>query len=285
MRVILEYIFDWLPLGLGVAVLIGAGFTLLGDDFKLFTAARTCFCIATAWMYGKVFMWDYFTSDRFYVRAVVSFLVFGLVGISLSEVLRLTRHREKKTSETTSTTPAPLGPAPAVTDVTQPVVTPPKPKGGPVSPPVKPTGKGKDGSRTLGTLKAEDIVIHAPGVDGVLGQDLKIHDFHGGELHFGIASKTEANLSHARIELQALQPLIEKLAVIPHAELVVDNSHPSGDKLVISINRPTLGNEETNTFWFRLQNVTSGSDGVALKFKIFDSEQLIGEWSMSIYSH
>src|SRR5713226_5984595 len=95
MIAILDYIFDWLPFGLGVSILIGTGFVLLADEFKAFKAARVCFYLATAWIYGKALMWAYFTSDRFQVRGVVAFLVFGFVGMGLSEALRLTSHREQ----------------------------------------------------------------------------------------------------------------------------------------------------------------------------------------------
>jgi hypothetical protein len=95
MRVILDYIFDWLPFGFGVPILIATGFVLLADEFKAFKAARVCFYLATAWIYGKVVMWAYFSSDRFQVRDVVAFLVFGFVGVGLIEALRLTIHREQ----------------------------------------------------------------------------------------------------------------------------------------------------------------------------------------------
>ena len=108
MRVILDYIFDWLPFGFGVPILIGVGFALLADEFKAFRAARVCFYLATTWMYGKVFMWAYLTSDRFHTRAVVAFLVFGFVGVGLIEALRLTRHREiNSTSVPPATEPKP----------------------------------------------------------------------------------------------------------------------------------------------------------------------------------
>jgi len=97
-REILDFIFGEFAVGIGVTLLIGAGFTLLADEFKAFKAARVCFYLATAWIYGKVFMWAYFTSDRFPVRAIVGFLAFGLVGVGLMEALRLTKNREVKTN-------------------------------------------------------------------------------------------------------------------------------------------------------------------------------------------
>jgi hypothetical protein len=104
MQVVLEYIFDWLPFGIGVPILIGTGFLLIAEDFREFKAARVCFYLATFWIYGKVIMWSYFTSDRFLVRAVVAILVFGFVGLGLQETLRLTRRRE--------TVPQPPSPSP-----------------------------------------------------------------------------------------------------------------------------------------------------------------------------
>ena len=94
MRVILDYIFDWLPLGLGVSVLIGVGFAMLADEFKAFTAARICFYLAAIWVCGKVLVWGYLTSDRFYIRGIFTFLIFGIVGVALLESLRLTSRRE-----------------------------------------------------------------------------------------------------------------------------------------------------------------------------------------------
>jgi hypothetical protein len=94
MRIIFDYIFDWLPFGFGVPILIGVGLAMLTDEFKLFQAARACFFISAVWIFGKVSMWAYFDSDRFFVRGFVVFLVFGCVGVCLIEALRLTTHRE-----------------------------------------------------------------------------------------------------------------------------------------------------------------------------------------------
>jgi hypothetical protein len=122
MKVILEYIFDWLPFGFGVPILIGVGLAMLADEFKAFTAARGCFSLAALWIYGKVFMWAYLTSDRFQIRAVVVFLVFGFVGIGLIEALRLTRHREDNT--TTVASAAHDRPKPEPSNSPQPLETP-----------------------------------------------------------------------------------------------------------------------------------------------------------------
>lgn len=94
MRVFLDLVFGWLVFGFAVPIFIGAGFTLLADDFRKFKAARICFCFAAVWIYGKVLMWSVLATDSFAIRATVVFLVFGIVGIGLSEVLRLTTARE-----------------------------------------------------------------------------------------------------------------------------------------------------------------------------------------------
>lgn len=101
-RAILDYIFDWLPLGLGVSVLIGVGFTMLADEFKAFTAARICFYLAAMWIFGKVLMWGYFTSESFYTRTILAFLIFGIVGAAFLESLRLASRRESIMGESIS---------------------------------------------------------------------------------------------------------------------------------------------------------------------------------------
>ncbi len=101
MRALLDLIFDWLAFGFGVPILIGVGFALLADEFKAFKAARICFYIVAAWICGKVLMWSVFSSERFSLRAIVIFVVCGVVGVGLSEVLRLTTARE-----TSGTNPA-----------------------------------------------------------------------------------------------------------------------------------------------------------------------------------
>ncbi len=98
MKILLEYIFDWLPFGIGAPIFIGLGFTLLADEFKAFTAARVFFYLAATWILGKVFMWAYFTSNEFRIRAVIAFLIFGCVGVGLIEALRLTNRREVRNS-------------------------------------------------------------------------------------------------------------------------------------------------------------------------------------------
>lgn len=106
----LDFIFNEWLVGFGVPIVITVGFALVGDEFKEYKAARWCFCISAAWMYGKVLMWSLSLSE-FRVRAIVVFLVFGIVGVGLMEVLRLTNRREREQAkETTGTinTTAPL---------------------------------------------------------------------------------------------------------------------------------------------------------------------------------
>jgi hypothetical protein len=105
---------EWL-VGFGVPILISVGFALVGDEFKEYKAARWCFCISAAWIYGKVLMWS-MTESEFRIRAIVVFLVFGIVGVGLMEVIRLSSRREKSQAkqETSGTTEsaAPLASAP-----------------------------------------------------------------------------------------------------------------------------------------------------------------------------
>ena len=96
MHALLEILFNEWLVGFGVPILIGVGFTLLADEFKEYGAARWGFSISALWMCGKALMWSVFASDSFPVRAVIVFVVFGVVGIGLMEVLRLTDKRERQ---------------------------------------------------------------------------------------------------------------------------------------------------------------------------------------------
>jgi hypothetical protein len=107
MRPILETIFGEFATGLGASILAGAGFTLLADEFKKFRAAKLCFCLAALWIYGKVLMWGYFTNENFFIRALVSFVVFGFVGVGLVEALHLTKSRQTKAHEEPPASTAP----------------------------------------------------------------------------------------------------------------------------------------------------------------------------------
>ncbi len=106
MHVVLDWLFDWPIVGFAVPILIGAGFTLLADEFKEFRGARGCFYLAAAWICGKALMWSWSTQDRFVVKALIGFFVFGTVGVALIGVLHLTRRREKPVAREVS----PAGP-------------------------------------------------------------------------------------------------------------------------------------------------------------------------------
>jgi hypothetical protein len=106
MQVVLEWLFDWLLVSIVVPTLIGVGLTLLADEFKQFRAARVCFYLATAWIFGKALMWSWSTQDRFLAKALIGFFVFGIVGVALIGVLHLTANREKAVAREAS----PAGP-------------------------------------------------------------------------------------------------------------------------------------------------------------------------------
>lgn len=110
MHPILDLLFGEFAVGTGVTLLIGAGFTLLADEFKKFGAAKVCFYAAVAWTYGKVLMWGYFTHESFYIRAMAVFLVFGLVGVGLVEALRLTDHRKASLGQSSKSEPSKTAP-------------------------------------------------------------------------------------------------------------------------------------------------------------------------------
>jgi hypothetical protein len=103
-----------LAVGLGVTIFIGAGFTLLADEFQEFKAARICFAVAGMWAYGDVVMWGIDTPQNFALRACVLALVSATITVSFVEVMRLTTRREiaitvlepKPTTPTTGENPA-----------------------------------------------------------------------------------------------------------------------------------------------------------------------------------
>jgi hypothetical protein len=95
---ILDFILnDWM-VGFGVPILVGLGFQMLADEFKEYKAARFCFCVSAFWLWGKTIMWSVSSSQNFSIRAVIVFLVCGLVGIGLMESLRLTSKRKQLTT-------------------------------------------------------------------------------------------------------------------------------------------------------------------------------------------
>src|SRR2546430_10520825 len=94
MPAVLDLLFNEWLVGFGVPILIGAGFTLLADEFKEFKAAKTCFIIAAAWAYVKVIMWGLTTPESFKIRVLVFAVVGAVVTVGLGEALRLTSRRQ-----------------------------------------------------------------------------------------------------------------------------------------------------------------------------------------------
>src|SRR5689334_2462131 len=99
MQPVLDYIFGWEVFSFGVGILLVAGSLLVADEFKEFTAARVCFALTAVWIVGKMFMWCYLTNDSFYTRALVTFVVVGLVGVGASEGMRLIGEREARSEK------------------------------------------------------------------------------------------------------------------------------------------------------------------------------------------
>lgn len=91
---LIEPLFSWEVLSIGVGILVSAGFTLLADEFRQFNAAKVCFAAAAVWLFGKVIVWGMFTSDRFSVRAGLTALACALIGIGVVEAMRLAASRE-----------------------------------------------------------------------------------------------------------------------------------------------------------------------------------------------
>jgi hypothetical protein len=96
MHPILEYLFGWEVFPFGAGILFAAGCLLVADEFKKFTAARILFSLTAFWIIGKVLMWSYVTYDGFYTRGIITFVIFGLVGVGTSEGIRLIGQREAK---------------------------------------------------------------------------------------------------------------------------------------------------------------------------------------------
>jgi hypothetical protein len=96
MQTAFRLIFDDFIFGIGVPLCVGAGFTMLADEFKKFIAAKMFFFTALIWTCGRIFMWSVFTNERLLVRATVTFLVFGVIGVGFAEAMRLTNHLASK---------------------------------------------------------------------------------------------------------------------------------------------------------------------------------------------
>lgn len=87
---------------------------MLADEFKEYKAARWCFWISAVWLWGKMLMWSVFSSEAFSIRAIIVFLVCGVVGIGLMESLRLTTKRERLTAPIESSKTEAAATAPAI---------------------------------------------------------------------------------------------------------------------------------------------------------------------------
>jgi hypothetical protein len=92
--VIFHLLFNEWVVAFGAGTLLAIGSLMVADEFKKFPAARICFIIATIWVYGGMLMWSVFTSQPLYARVFVTFLVFGIVGVMLTEGLRAVNQRE-----------------------------------------------------------------------------------------------------------------------------------------------------------------------------------------------
>jgi Leucine-rich repeat (LRR) protein len=97
---VLDAVFNEFAVGFGVPILIGLGTWLTSDEFKEYKAARCFFWISAIWTYGKVLMWSGSSSYGFWTRAAIVFFVCGIIGVALTEALRLTTKRERSETGT-----------------------------------------------------------------------------------------------------------------------------------------------------------------------------------------
>ncbi len=102
MRSMLDYVFGWEVFSLGVGLLLVAGSLTVSDEFKKYTAAKIFFCLAAIWIFGKILMWSFLTSEKFTVRTTIAFLACGFVGAGLAEAVRLIGQRESKADPPTT---------------------------------------------------------------------------------------------------------------------------------------------------------------------------------------
>src|SRR5262249_25960229 len=92
-------------------------------EFMEFKAARVVFWLSALWMWGGIVWWGINTPTKFVPRAAIVLVAWGLIGVGLTEALRLTAKRESRrvahqssgttaldiggnASENTTTTPA-----------------------------------------------------------------------------------------------------------------------------------------------------------------------------------
>jgi hypothetical protein len=94
MRPFLDLIFKVSVSGLGSALIFSLGWALAADEFKRFGAAKVCFYLAAAWLFGGVVMWSVFTTETAYVRLIGTFLAFGIIGVVFTGGVRVINRRE-----------------------------------------------------------------------------------------------------------------------------------------------------------------------------------------------
>lgn len=105
MQTTVRLIFNDFIFGIGMPLCIGLGLAMLADEFKKFTAAKLFFFTALIWIVGRILMWSAFTHERLFIRATVTFLAFGIIGVGFAEAMRLTNHRalnEQNTGQETT---------------------------------------------------------------------------------------------------------------------------------------------------------------------------------------
>jgi hypothetical protein len=84
---------EWAYLAVALPSTIFALF-MLSDEAQAFKPARFCFWLSAFCMWGKIVWWGANTTDNFYSRSLVIVIACGLIGVGLTEALRLTTRRE-----------------------------------------------------------------------------------------------------------------------------------------------------------------------------------------------
>ena len=104
----IRLVFNDLVFGIGMPLCVGVGLTMLADEFRKFTSAKIFFLTALIWTVGRILMWSAFTDEKFVIRAAVTFLAFGIIGVGFAEAMRLTNRRalnEQNTGQESTKTP------------------------------------------------------------------------------------------------------------------------------------------------------------------------------------
>jgi hypothetical protein len=162
---VLEYIFGWEVFSFGVGLLLVAGTLLVADEFRKYTAGRVAFYLAGAWIIGKILMWSIFTSEKFIMRGILTFLVVGLVGVGISEAARLISQKQG-TAEASAPQPAEPPKPPLVQQSTGPTKSnqsdthqPPAPQKPAAAPPVQQTSQGANSPNTNTTITGNQNTV------------------------------------------------------------------------------------------------------------------------------